>query len=272
MSNGLPSDMIDTEGENSDLDDRIDRSLPGVKRGKDATSRTLRPEVRVTSVEFASTGRSFCAASTEGLLIYSLDASGMDDFDPFDLDIDVTPQNVLAMLKQKEPEYLKALVMTFRLNDKPLIRKTYESVPYTSVPLIVREIPRVYILKLMRTLAEQLESSPHLEFNLKWAMEVISVHGRYIKERQGEMASELRAVLRGVETVGKMIRSLSRRNGEEIEFLLLQGSMATSESKRIGGAEKSAIMDAAERDRDKENEMILDSDDGEEEADWIGLE
>ena len=272
MSNGLPSDMIDTEGENSDLDDRIDRSLPGVKRGKDATSRTLRPEVRVTSVEFASTGRSFCAASTEGLLIYSLDASGMDGFDPFDLDIDVTPQNVLAILKQKEPEYLKALVMAFRLNDKPLIRKTYESVPYTSVPLIVREIPRVYILKLMRTLAEQLESSPHLEFNLKWAMEVIGVHGRYIKERQGEMASELRAVLRGVETVGKTIRSLSRRNGEEIEFLLLQGSMATSESKQIGGAEKRAIMDVAERDRDKENEMILDSDEGEEEADWIGLE
>ena len=226
MSNGLPRNMIDSEGENSDLDDRIDRSLPGVKRGKDATSRTIRPEVRVTSVQFAPTGRSFCAASTEGLLIYSLDASGMEEFDPFDLDVDVTPQNVLAILKLKEVEYLKALVMSFRLNDKSLIIKSYESVPYTSIPLVVRELPRVYVQRLLRTIAEQLEGSPHLEFNLRWAMEVVSVHGRYVKERQGEMASELRAVLRGVETVGKTVRGLSRRNGEEIEFLLMQGRMA----------------------------------------------
>ena len=266
MSNGLPRDQIDSEGENSDLNDRIDRSLPGVNRGKDATSRTLRPEVRVTSVEFAPTGRSFCAASTEGLLIYGLDASGMEDFDPFDLDVDVTPQNVLTILKQKEPEYLKALVMAFRLNDKSLIRKSYESVPHTSIPLVVRDLPKVYIQRLLRTLAEQLESSPHLEFNLRWAMEVVGVHGRYIKERQGEMASELRAVLKGVETVGKSVRGLARRNGEEIDFLMMQGKLGKKMGRRrvieSEGGEGMMMIDAG--GKEEENEMMLDSKDDEE--------
>lgn len=222
MSNGLPRDMIDIEGEASDLEDRIDRSLPGVKRGRDATARTLRPEVRVTGIEFAPTGRSFCAASTEGLLIYSLDNSGMEDFDPFDLDIDVTPQNIRAMLKQGEPEYLKALVMAFRLNDRGLLRQVYESVPYSTIPLLVRELPRVYLGRLLMLLAQQMENSPHLEFALLWLGEVVSVHGRYIKERQGEFSTELRAVLRGVDGLGRSIRSLSERNAFEIEFLCHQ--------------------------------------------------
>ncbi|OAL38065.1 hypothetical protein AYO20_02517 [Fonsecaea nubica] len=222
MSNGLPKDMLDTEGEASDLEDRIDRTLPGAKRGRDATARTIRPEVRVADVEFAPTGRSFCAASTEGLLIYSLDNVGMEDFDPFDLDIDVTPQNVRAILAQDEPEYLKALIMAFRLNDKPLLRQAYEAVPYGSVPLLVRELPKVYLGKLLMLIAQQMESHPHLEFALRWLGEILSVHGRYIKERHGEFAAELRSILRGVDSRGKTVRSLSERNVFEIEFLCQQ--------------------------------------------------
>ncbi|KAK6375765.1 U3 snoRNP protein [Exophiala oligosperma] len=222
MSNGLPQDMIDTEGEASDLEDRIDKSLPGVKRGKDATARTLRTEVRVTSIEFAPTGRSFCAASTEGLLIYSLDSAGMDDFDPFDLDIDVTPQNIRALISQTEPDYLKALIMAFRLNDRPLLRKVYESVPFEAISLLVRELPRVYLGRLLMLLAQQMETRPHLEFTLRWIGEVLSVHGRYVKERQGEFGSELRALLRGVDGVGRTVRTLSERNAFEIEFLCQQ--------------------------------------------------
>lgn len=219
MSNGLPRDMIDTEGEASDLDDRIDKSLPGAKRGKDATKRTVRPEVRVTGIEFAPTGRTFCAASTEGLLIYSLDNAGMDDFDPFDLDIDVTPQNTEAILRQKQPEYLKALIMAFRLNDRPLIRRVYEAIPYDQVALIVRDLPRVYLSRLLHFLAFQLENSPHLEFSLTWIGEIFAIHGRYLKENSGQFSAELRAVQRSIDGVGKTIRNLSQRNSFEIEFL-----------------------------------------------------
>ncbi|KIX09670.1 uncharacterized protein Z518_00751 [Rhinocladiella mackenziei CBS 650.93] len=259
MSNGLPRDMLDTEGEASDLEDRIDRSLPGAKRGQDATARTLRPEVKVTGIEFAPTGRSFCAASTEGLLIYSLDNTGMEDFDPFDLDVDVTPQNIQAILQQNEPEYLKALVMAFRLNDKCLLRKSYESVPYPSIPLLVREFPRVYLGRLLMLIAQQMENSPHLEFALLWVCEVLSVHGRYIKERQGTFVSELRTVLRGVDGIGKTVRSLSQRNAFEIEFLCQELPVKSKEALILSG-----------KQQDLENGGIGNSDGDEDE--WIGLD
>ncbi len=260
MSNGLPRDMIDTEGDASDLEDRIDRSLPGVKRGRDATARTLRTEVRVTSVEFAPTGRSFCAASTEGLLIYSLDNTGMEDFDPFDLDIDVTPQNIRAILEQPEPEHLKALIMAFRLNDRPLLRKVYESVPYEAIPLLIRELPKVYLGRLLMLLGQQMENSPHLEFALRWVGEVLSVHGRYIKERQGEFASELRAVLRGVDGVGKIVRTLSERNAFEIEFLCQQSS----------SNDQSALQLLGEKQHSLTNGFANGAND--DEGEWMGLE
>ncbi|KAK5463004.1 U3 snoRNP protein [Exophiala xenobiotica] len=260
MSNGLPRDMIDTEGEASDLDDRIDRSLPGVKRGKDATARTLRTEVRVTGIEFAPTGRSFCAASTEGLLIYSLDNTGMEDFDPFDLDIDVTPQNIRAILEQPEPEHLKALVMAFRLNDRPLLRKVYESVPYEAIPLLIRELPKVYLGRLLILLGQQMENSPHLEFALRWVGEVLSVHGRYIKERQGEFASELRAVLRGVDGVGRTIRTLSERNAFEIEFLCQQSPAEDQSALQLLGEKQHSLTNGFANG--------VDDDEGE----WMGLD
>lgn len=263
MANGMPSGTIDDEGDNSDLEDRIDKSLPGVKRGKDATSRMIKPEVRVAAVEFAPTGRSFCAASTEGLLIYSLDNTGMEDFDPFDLDIDITPQNVQAMLGTKEPDLLKALVMSFRLNDKALIRQVYEAVPSSSISLMLRELPRVYLSRLLRFLAEQMEATPHIEFHLKWVTEIIGVHGRYIKEHQSDFASELRAVLKGVEGVGKTVRTLSQRNGFEIDFLT---------TKRRNRGVKAVTNGSSHGE--KENAMLLDgsaeSHDGED--DWMGLE
>ena len=263
MSNGLPRDMIDTEGEASDLEDRVDRSLPGVKRGKDATARTIRPEVRVTGVEFAPAGRSFCAASTEGLLIYSLDDVGADDFDPFDLDIGVTPQNIRAILAQTEPEYIKALVMAFRLNDKPLLKQTYESIPYENIPLIVRELPRVYLGRLLMLVAQQMENSPHLEFSLRWLGEVLGVHGRYIKEKHGEFATELRAVLRGVDGVGRTVRTLSQRNAFEIEFLCHENPESTD----------NMVSDAlGQLDSIPQHEVTAGAEvDGEEEGDWIGL-
>ncbi len=91
------------------------------------------------AVAFSPTGRAFCAASTEGLLVYSLDAAVK--FDPFDLDVDVTPASTLAALEGKE--YLKALAMAFRLNSAKLTTHVYRSVPATDISLVIRDLPEV---------------------------------------------------------------------------------------------------------------------------------
>ncbi|CAN0438204.1 unnamed protein product, partial [Discosporangium mesarthrocarpum] len=63
----------------------------GAKRGKDG-SRQVREEVRCSCVRFSSTGREWAAATTDGLLLYSLDNASV--FDPSDLDESVTPEAV----------------------------------------------------------------------------------------------------------------------------------------------------------------------------------
>ena len=83
-----------------------DESLPGVVRG-DLSSRKARPEIRASCVRFSPTGRAWSAATTEGLLVYSLDESLT--FDPFDLDEDVTPDAIAKALREKN--YSKAVLV-----------------------------------------------------------------------------------------------------------------------------------------------------------------
>ena len=189
---GVNMDLIG-DGEGSDLEDRIDASLPGARRG-DMSVRRHRQEARTKCVKFSPTGRAWAAASTEGLLIYSLDEAVT--FDPFDLSIDLTPQSVLEVLSERE--FLKALVMAFRLNEKPLIQKVYESIPPSDIRLMARQLPIIYVPLLLKLVAENLEKSPHLEFHLTWANTLLMVHGRHLKERSGEYASVLRMLQKGL--------------------------------------------------------------------------
>lgn len=71
------------------------------------------------------TGRSWAAASTEGLLIYSLDEGVA--FDPFDLSEEITPEGVAKALE--EGNFSTALMMSFRLNEKSLLTSSLEAVP-----------------------------------------------------------------------------------------------------------------------------------------------
>jgi periodic tryptophan protein 2 len=212
---GVNAAELDDQGEASDLEDRIDRTLPGAQKGEGA--RKTRPAVRVPDVAFSPTGRAFCAASTEGLLIYSLD--NVVVFDPFDLDVSVTPASTLHALEQ-EKDYLKALVMAFRLNDRNLIRRVYEGIPASSIALVVRDIPRVYLARLLRFVALQADESPHLEFNLCWIESLLSVHGRWMRENRGVLEGELRGVEKAVRRIQTELARLADDNVYRVEYLL----------------------------------------------------
>lgn len=277
MTEAGPRGLIDETGEASDLEDRIDRTLPGAKRG-DAAARNTRPEVRVTGVAFSPTGRAFCAASTEGLLEYSLDSQFV--FDPFDLDIDITPANILATLDaakkaaetstpDEESSFLKALVMSFRLNEAPLIRAVYEGIPHTDIPHVVRSLPTVYIPRLLRFVANFAEETPHLEFNLLWIESLLSIHGRYLKDNTGTFATELRAVQRVIDDIQDNIKRMTERNLYELDYLLAKPVLAGK--KPTNAVVK--IIDESEPVTDRVDEHMDDAhgvDDGE--GEWIGLE
>ena len=212
-----PAGLLDEQGEASDYADRIDRSLPGSKRG-DAGARKGVAEVKVTGVAFSPTGRAFCVASTEGLLIYSLDATVQ--FDPFDLDIDVTPENTVTTLN--DHEYLKALAMAFRLNSPRLVTRVYHSIPTSDIGLIVRDLPEVYLDRLLRHVAKEADASPHLELNLLWLESLLRQHGRAMKERQGDFAEVVRLVQRAVAKIQGGIMKVADQNQHTVEYLLAQ--------------------------------------------------
>lgn len=90
MTEAGPLDLIDDI--NSDEEEGIDKQTRG-KLGLDlpgSTSNRGRPVIRTKCLRIAPTGRNFAAATTEGVLIYSVDESFI--FDPTDLDVDVTPE------------------------------------------------------------------------------------------------------------------------------------------------------------------------------------
>ena len=186
-------DLIDDRGEDSELDERVDRTLPGVQHG-DLSKRRWKQEARTKCVRFSPTGRAWAAASTEGLLIYSNDDPVV--FDPFDLDIELTPQAVLTVLARKE--YLKAFVMAFRLNEASLISKTFEAVPPAEVRLLVRQVPVLYLERLLKFVAEHAEKSPHMEFDLMWIYALLTTHGRWLRDRSGQMPSVFRSLQKGL--------------------------------------------------------------------------
>lgn len=187
----------------SDVEDRLDRTLPGAQRG-DLSARRTRQEARTTAVRFSPTGRAWAAATTDGLLIYSLDDAIL--FDPFDLETDITPDTVLEALQDKE--YLRSLCMAFRLNEKSVLHTVFESIPPSSVDLVARSLSEKYLDKLMQFIGSHMEKSPHIEFHLMWIVSVMTHHGRYLKEHRGEYQSVFRTLHKSISRVREDIANL----------------------------------------------------------------
>lgn len=260
-----PRGLIDESGEASDLESRLDnKSLPGVNRGDAATRRGAGPEVRVPGVSFSPTGRAFCAASTEGLLVYSLDDAGVA-FDPFDLDIDITPSSTLKTLHQKD--YLKALVMAFRLNNPRLVTRVYRDIPHLDIGLVVAGLPEVYLEGLLRHIALQADASPYLELNLLWLEALLKSHGRVLKDRQGEFAEVTRMVQRAVGKIQREILEVADGNEFLVDVLLAQPGKGRDERRDVKMIEEEGKATSVIGEVD-----MVDGDAGEDDEEWIGLD
>ncbi len=192
-------DLIELNPE--DRDSKI--SLPGVVKG-DYSSRSFKPEIQVSCVRFSPTSRSWSACTTEGLMMYSLDSSLI--FDPYDLDIEITPNKIRETLANQE--YSLALIQSLRLNEDALISLVLEKTPYQSIDLIVSNLSDVYVDKLLAFISIQIEKSAHLEFYLIWSQEILYKHGNRIKLRanakMGVLCNLEKSLTKKIEDLGKM--------------------------------------------------------------------
>ncbi|KAI0876604.1 periodic tryptophan protein 2, partial [Hypoxylon argillaceum] len=257
-----PEGLLDDEGD-SDRDGRPDNSLPGSKRGGDPSARKKLPDVKVTGVAFSPAGTSFCAASTEGLLIYSLDNELQ--FDPFDLNMEITPASTLSVL-ENEKDYLKAIVMAFRLNEAGLIKRVFQAIPYPDIPLVVEQFPTVYVARLLRFVAAQTEESPHIEFCMLWIKALVDKHGPWLTANRGKVDVELRIVARAIARMQNEIRRLADENVYMVDYLLGQADTRSTEKHNqilTSGVDEPTKMLTMNED--------VSGSQGDSEGDWIGL-
>ncbi|KAI1313144.1 periodic tryptophan protein 2 [Xylaria venustula] len=257
-----PEGLLDDEGD-SDRDGRPDNSLPGSKRGGDPSARKALPEVKVTGVAFSPAGTAFCAASTEGLLIYSIDNELQ--FDPFDLNMEITPASTLAAL-ENEKDYLRALVMAFRLNEAGLIKRIFQAIPYPDIPLVVEQFPTVYVARLLRFVAAQTEESPHIEFCMLWIKALVDKHGPWLTANRSKVDVELRIVARAIARMQNEIRRLADENTYMVDYLLEQAdtkSAGNDKQLHNGGDGPLKVLT-------NEHDVVGSQDDPE--GEWIGLD
>ena len=194
--------------------------MPGARRG-DKSTRRQKLDVRVPAIAFSPTGTGFCAASTEGLLVYSLDNA--QQFDPFELDINITPTSTLESIAKRD--YLRALAMAFHLNEKSLIRRVYEEIEFSDVELTVKNLPKVYLARLLNLVAQANDESPHFEFNLLWIESILMTHGQYLKDHASYFSSELRTMQKAIAKVQADLSRLADDNIYALDYLLANPAM-----------------------------------------------
>ncbi|KAJ2157458.1 U3 snoRNP protein [Coemansia sp. RSA 552] len=221
MTEAGPADLLDSDGIDSDTEKQVDRSLPGVRSG-DMSNRLLKPEARTRDVRFSPTGRQWAAASTEGLLIYSLDETLA--FDPYELDEDVTPDTIRDLARKGD--HLRALVNAFRLNEKNVIREIYEKIPPQDVALLTKDFPDAYLERLLKFIAGVMETSQLLEYHLRWVSGLLSNHGAFVKTHSVSLQPVLRTLQRGILRMHQDIGSVCDKNHYALEYLLVQGKRA----------------------------------------------
>ncbi|KAL0723553.1 hypothetical protein Bca4012_038152 [Brassica carinata] len=215
MTEAGPMDLI--EDDNSDEEDGIDKQsrgnlgydLPGSRPNRG------RPIIRTKGLSIAPTGRSFAAATTEGVLIFSVDESFI--FDPTDLDIDVTPEAVEDALKKDE--VVRALALSMRLNEDSFIKKCIFAVAPADIKAVAISVPQKYLERLMEALVDLLENCPHLEFLLHWCQEICKAHGSSIQRNYRNLLPSLKSLQKAITRAHQDLADMCSSNEYTLRYL-----------------------------------------------------
>ncbi|KAK9700457.1 WD domain, G-beta repeat [Popillia japonica] len=198
--------------------------LPGVRKG-DMASRSFKPEVRVFSLQFSPTGQAWAAATTEGLLVYSLTPGLM--FDPWNLQMGITPTSVREAISNRD--HTNALMMAMKLNDANLIQEVMENVPFKDVELTISTLGEQYVERLLTILANSLDTSRHLEYYLHWTQHVLTYHGPRIKAQQNMPA--LISLQKSLTRKYDQLSKICDFNKYTLQYLVRQGALMAKDDK-----------------------------------------
>ena len=236
--NGEAKDLIDDADDDSDLENDYDRHRAkdkfdpvAVARGaKDDGRRKTARRIKTHGVRFCPTGHGWCAATTEGLMLFRSDRGGELMFDPSDLSLQLTRGAVVELIHGKpsadgaepaEPNYALALMGALRLGESDLVREAYLAVPVAQIGLVVSTLPAAFVPTLMQCMVAEVESSRHVEFNLRWLLTFLNEHGNDLRARATtpEIAPLLRALLRVINARHTAISAIADENTYTLRYI-----------------------------------------------------
>jgi len=197
--------------------------LPGAKRGDDG-SRSSKVEVLTKQVAFSSTGREWATVSGEGLHVYSLDEDMI--FDPISLTEAITPAAVEEKLGNEE--YSMAIRMAIHLNEFVLIKQVLNEIPYASIPSVVKTIGPEQLLTIMNTITKVMDTSPHVQYYLKWCIEILKQHGAHMDKHRSIFMRSFRAMHKIVQTKHDELKTICNQNKYTLDFIENQAQLNSS--------------------------------------------
>jgi periodic tryptophan protein 2 len=202
--------------------------LPGAKRGDDG-SRSSKVEVLTRQVAFSSTGREWSAVSGEGLHVYSLDEDML--FDPISLTEAITPAAVEIKLLNKD--YSMALRMSIHLNEYKLMKQVLEEIPYGSVSSVVKTISQEQLERLMNTIAKIMDTSPHVQYYLRWCLEILKTHGVHMDKHRSSFMRAFRSMHKIVQTKNDELKTICNQNKYTLDFIESHAQLAASSASSV---------------------------------------
>jgi periodic tryptophan protein 2 len=242
-----------------------DPSLPGAKRGDMASKRNIRQEVRAKCLCFSPTGRSFAIATTEGLLLYSLDEAMV--FDPFELGEDTNPDACQEALE--DGQFVKALLVSLHLNEGWLIVKVLEALPVQALSLLFSFVPSPFLARLIDIIASKLhptgaDRSPHVEFFLRALLALLTAHSKKIRDRPTTFAGSLRSAQRALVAQRDALAKMIDSNAHTLAFLAegFGGLTDNSSSSSASAAASSGDGDDEENKASLGKAVVEELDDG----------
>eukprot|EP00301_Raphidiophrys_heterophryoidea_P021958 c6227_g1_i1.p1 GENE.c6227_g1_i1~~c6227_g1_i1.p1 ORF type:complete len:913 (+),score=249.92 c6227_g1_i1:32-2740(+) len=179
---------LSSDSDAEDIRKRSDR-LPGVTTGE-FSSRRVVPTVQAMGVQMSPSGNGFSVVSSEGLLVYGNDQTFY--FDPTDLDIECTVQNIHKAIQKGQNS--KALVMSMRLNEEDLMEIAYLAVRPADIPSVVESFPEVFVDRLLDFITSHLARTKQFELHLRWCHHLLFYKGAYIRSSAGKLLGKLRAL------------------------------------------------------------------------------
>ena len=138
-------------------------------------------------------------------------------YDPLDLDVDVTPEAAKHALKREE--YTLALMLSLRLNDNKLIQEMVEAVPLGKIKKCAQDLPSNYLKWILTQLSRLLQESPHLEHTLLWLESILVAHGRYMRRNNSSLSSVMKSLMRGLAILDSDLQTAALRNLHMLMFL-----------------------------------------------------